>query len=180
MPFDAEGRPPPSGRLRGAWPGKQRRLSNVGIAQAAGRQAAMTRIRGWSSSPSAEPINCVIARVEGPGTVWTEVWTNLWTVGPHQDQPPPPLYLGLGGGPEPDYPPATMCVAGSLARVLVFGCAAGAGAGEQGSWGRRVGWFQRFGWGSKSTSKSTATAGETMRAGGAGVIVAALGLWGGR
>jgi hypothetical protein len=61
--------------------------------------------------------------------------------------------MGFGGVPEPDYPPPTMCVAGSLARVLVFGYAAGAGAGQQGSWGRRVGWFQRFGWGVKVNGK---------------------------
>jgi len=67
---------------------------------------------------------------------------------------PPPLYLGFGGGPEPDYPPPTMCVAGSLARVLVFGCAAGVGAGEQ-QFG--VGWWVGFrGWfgGSKVNFKS--------------------------
>ena len=115
----------------------------------------------------------------GARVVWTEVWTNLWTVSPHRNPPPPPLHLGFGGGPEPDYPPPTMCAAGSLARVLVFGCAAGAGAGQQRSWGRSADWFQRFGWGSKSTAKSTATTGETMRAEGAGVIVAASGLWGG-
>jgi hypothetical protein len=59
--------------------------------------------------------------------VWTEVWTNLWTVSSHLNPPPPPLHKGFGGGPEPDYPPPTMCSAGSLARVLVFGYAAGAG-----------------------------------------------------
>jgi hypothetical protein len=61
--------------------------------------------------------------------------------------------MGFGVVPEPDYPPPTMCVAGSLARVLVFGCAAGVGAGQQQSWGRRVGWFQRVGLGVKVNIK---------------------------
>jgi hypothetical protein len=80
--------------------------------------------------------------------VWTEVWTNLWTVSPHQNPPPPPLHKGFGGGPEPDYPPSTCYV-----RVVWLGfcysdCSRG-GGGTAGASAWRAGCSQRVGLGVK-------------------------------
>src|SRR5450755_4418704 len=102
-------------------------FGHVGIAQAAGQQGALDRITAGAARPApgqtAAPCEALRRCV-----VWTEVWTNLWTVSPHQNSPPPPLYLGFGGGPEPDYPPSTCCVRVVWLGSLVFGSATGAGA----------------------------------------------------
>src|SRR5450631_2978684 len=97
---------------------------------------------------------------------------------------PAPAVSGFWWGPERDYPPSTCYVRVVWLGSVVFGSATGAGVGRQ-RFGRGcglvwVGGFGGQGQGQSEVQRRCQRRGEAMGAGGAGVIVAGSGLWGGR